>query len=138
MSILLLIIFLDLLRVIRKGPAVKQAVDDAIDQCSQVLNLRESIEACRVQAEDAADENQKRAHITRGAIDISVFESLKLMLTTGIRLLKRYFSLIVFQAYLQSTEPDTIGTTQTFEDWVLNRPGIRPISILTISTYRLS
>ena len=50
----------DLLRVIRKGLAVKNTVDEAIDQCSIVFNLRESIEEARTMAEQATDERQKR------------------------------------------------------------------------------
>jgi len=57
---------IDLLRVIRKGPAVKSAVDDAIDQCSAVYNLRDSIEEARLRAEQATDEKQKRLHTSKG------------------------------------------------------------------------
>ena len=58
----------DLLRVIRKGPAVKAAVDDAIDQCSEVLNLRDSIEEARIRAEQVTDEREKRSFAQRGLI----------------------------------------------------------------------
>lgn len=57
----------DLLRVIRKGPAVKSAVDDAIDQCSTVYNLRDAIEDARVHAEGSTDEKQTRMHTSKGA-----------------------------------------------------------------------
>ena len=57
----------DLLRVIRKGPTVKNAVDDAIDQCAEVFNLRNSIEESRALAEQATDERQKRQYAQRGA-----------------------------------------------------------------------
>ncbi|KAF8150729.1 inositol hexakisphosphate-domain-containing protein [Crassisporium funariophilum] len=100
----------NLLRVIRKGPAVKSAVDDAIDQCSTVYNLRDSIEDSRVRAEQATDEKQKRIHTSK-----------------GLQNLRRYFELIVFQSYLQSTEPDTIQSfeNENFETFVKNRPVIR-------------
>lgn len=58
----------DLLRVIRKGHTVKNAVDDAIDQCSEVFNLRDSIEEARNLAEQATDERQKRRHAQRGSL----------------------------------------------------------------------
>lgn len=58
--------FLDVLRVVRKGPAVKEAVDDAIDQCSDVFNLRNSIEEARALAEQATDERQKKSQATKG------------------------------------------------------------------------
>ena len=50
--------FPDLLRVIRKGPAVKVAVDDAIDQCAEVLNLRDSIEEARIRAEQITEDRK--------------------------------------------------------------------------------
>ena len=59
----------DLLRVVRKGPAVKNTVDDAIDQCAEVFNLRDSIEELRTRAEQATDERQKRQYAQRGKRD---------------------------------------------------------------------
>lgn len=59
---------LDLLRVIRKGPAVKTAVDDAIDQCAEVFNLRDSIEEARIRAEQVSDEREKRSFAQRGLL----------------------------------------------------------------------
>ncbi|KAI9463218.1 inositol hexakisphosphate-domain-containing protein [Lactarius psammicola] len=98
----------NLLRVIRKGPVVKGAVDDAIDQCAEVFNLRDSIEEARIRAEHATDEREKRSFAQR-----------------GLQNLRRYFELIVFQAYLQSTEPDTLQTYQTFEAFVKSLPVIK-------------
>ena len=85
---------------------VKQAVDDAIDQCAEVMNLRDSIEEARSRAEQAPDERQRRLHAHR-----------------GLQNLRRYFELIIFQAYLQSTEPDTMQTHESFESFVKDRPG---------------
>lgn len=98
----------NLLRVVRKGPAVKSSVDDAIDQCSAVYNLRESIEESRVLAERSTDEKQKRTHVSK-----------------GLHNLRRYFELIVFQSYLQSTEPDTMESFESVETFVKNRPVIK-------------
>ncbi|KAI0264344.1 inositol hexakisphosphate-domain-containing protein [Gloeopeniophorella convolvens] len=98
----------NLLRVIRKGPAVKAAVDDAIDQCSEVFNLRDSIEEARIRAEQAGDERTRRSFAQK-----------------GLQNLRRYFELIVFQAYLQSTEPDTMQNYQTFEAFVKNLPVLK-------------
>ena len=86
---------------------MKDAVDAAIDRCSEVINLRDSIEDARACAEQAADERQRRLHAHR-----------------GLQNLRRYFELIIFQAYLQSTEPDTIETHESFESFVKNRPGM--------------
>ncbi|KAI0768012.1 inositol hexakisphosphate-domain-containing protein [Trametes elegans] len=98
----------NLLRVIRKGPMVKQAVDDAIDQCSEVFNLRDAIEDARARAEQATDERQRKLHAHR-----------------GLQNLRRYFELIIFQAYLQSTEPDTMQNHESFESFVKSRPVIK-------------
>ncbi|KAG6902829.1 hypothetical protein C0995_010714 [Termitomyces sp. Mi166 len=98
----------NLLRVIRKGPMIKNAVDDAIDQCSAVINLRDAIEKSRNQAESATDEKQKRAFAQK-----------------GLQNLRRYFELIVFQSYLQTTEPNARESMETVESYVKNRPVIK-------------
>jgi len=56
----------DVLRVVRKGPAIKNEVDDAIDLCAGVINLRDSIEESRARCEQATDERQKKAFANRG------------------------------------------------------------------------
>ncbi|KXN91655.1 Paladin [Leucoagaricus sp. SymC.cos] len=98
----------NLLRVIRKGPAVKNTVDDAIDQCSTVYNLRESIDLLRVKSEEATDDGQKKLYAQK-----------------GLQNLRRYFELIVFQAYLQSTIPDTMQSFESIESFVKARPVIK-------------
>ena len=45
---------------------MKSAVDDAIDQCSTVFNLRDSIEETRLEAEQATDEIKKRLYTLKG------------------------------------------------------------------------
>ncbi|KAG1795306.1 inositol hexakisphosphate-domain-containing protein [Suillus plorans] len=96
----------NLLRIVRKGPAVKNTVDEVIDRCAIVMNLRDSIEDERDLAEKATDEKQKRIHASK-----------------GIHNLQRYFELILFQAYLRSTEPDTMQSFETFKSFIENRPG---------------
>ena len=39
--------------------------------------------------------------------------------------LRRYFELVVFEAYLQSTEPDTMKTFPSFESFVNNLPVLK-------------
>jgi hypothetical protein len=43
-------------------------VDDAIDQCSAVYNLRESIDLLRVKSEEATDEGQKKLYAQKGGL----------------------------------------------------------------------
>ena len=57
---------LDLLRVVRRGHAVKTAVDDAIDQCSAVYHLTEAIEEAHTRAEEATDQKQKQGYAAKG------------------------------------------------------------------------
>lgn len=110
--------------MVRKGPAIKGEVDDAIDLCAEVFNLRDSIEACRAQCEQATDERQKKALATKGAC--GGFLSIRyhrMTLPPALQNLRRYFELIVFQAYLRSIEPDTMGSYESFESFVKKRPG---------------
>lgn len=87
---------------------VKQAVDDAIDQCAEVMNLRDSIEEARSRAEQAPDERERRLQAHK-----------------GLQNLRRYFELIIFQAYLQSAEPDTVQEHESLESFVKSRPVIK-------------
>ncbi|KAJ6507779.1 inositol hexakisphosphate-domain-containing protein [Mycena vitilis] len=97
-----------LLRVVRKGLAVKITVDDAIDRADIVYNLRDAIEEARTRADQATDEKEKRKHAQK-----------------GLQNLHRYFALIVFQAYLRSTEPDTRRSIETIESFVKSQPVIK-------------
>ncbi len=96
---------------------MKNAVDNAIDLCSSVINIRDSIEETRLRADEAGNEKQKKIHTAK-----------------ALQHLKRYFELIVFQAYLHSTEPDTLQSfeTENVETFVKNRPGKCPISLLCL------
>ncbi|KAK0223506.1 inositol hexakisphosphate-domain-containing protein [Armillaria fumosa] len=98
----------NLLRVFRKGLDVKNIVDDTIDQCDVFYNLRDSIEENRIRAEQATDEKLKKLHTQK-----------------ALHNLRRYFDLIVFQAYLQSTELDTMDNFESVETFVKNRPVIK-------------
>lgn len=42
---------------------------------------------------------------------------------SGLHNLRRYFELVVFQAYLQSMEADTLQSVETFQKFIENRPG---------------
>ena len=97
-----------MLRIVRKGPAIKNAVDEAIDQCGEVFNIRDAIEEARIKSEQATDDRTKKMYAQR-----------------GIQNLRRYFELIVFAAYLQSTEPDTISTSPSFEGFVKSLPVLK-------------
>lgn len=101
-----------LLRVVPHGLQVKQAVDSAIDRVGSVMNLRDAIEDARL----AADEIEDRESPLR-----------KQKIQTGCQALRRYFYLIVFQAYLQAVKPDTIHAMQTFDNFVRKQPVLETI-----------
>ncbi|CAO0803096.1 unnamed protein product [Mucor circinelloides] len=96
-----------LLRVIKNGLEVKHTVDDVIDTCGAFLNLREMIESEHIKSDNQDDEVKKKAHIKR-----------------GIAALQRYFVLLCFEAYLDSTSPELVNSTPTFESWMNKRPEI--------------
>ncbi|KAJ7649811.1 inositol hexakisphosphate-domain-containing protein [Roridomyces roridus] len=98
----------NLLRVIRKGLTVKGTVDEAIERASLVYDMIDSIEEARTRADQATDDKEKRKHAMK-----------------GMQNLHRYFTLIVFQAYLQSTEPDTKRSFESMEAFVSNQPVIK-------------
>jgi hypothetical protein len=77
---------LDLLRVIRKGPAVKAAVDDAIDQCAEVLNLRDSIEEARIRAEQVTDVREKRSFAQRGLLHLFPQRNISLIVSKAFKI----------------------------------------------------
>ena len=126
---------LDVLRVVRHGREVKAAVDSAIDRCAQFFNLRDSIEDAVLGAEEATDEHQKRRHVERGPLH-SVTHRDYLPNDTffpGIQNLRRYFELVIFQAYLDATPPDTLRNMETFEAFVKHRPGQCPSLALMVT-----
>ncbi|KXS15115.1 hypothetical protein M427DRAFT_112131 [Gonapodya prolifera JEL478] len=90
-----------LLRVIRNGLEIKQIVDDAIDACAQFVNLRDTINQWRIKAEGEANSAAKRKAVRRGVVH-----------------LRRYFTLIIFQAYLSEQEPTLLEELEPFTSWV--------------------
>ncbi|KAL7747907.1 hypothetical protein RI367_006654 [Sorochytrium milnesiophthora] len=99
-----------LLRVIRNGLEVKRVVDMAIDRCAEFMNIRESIEECRLAAEGEQNEEVKSTLQRR-----------------GLSLLQRYFMLIVFQAYLNDVAPETLHSLERFHSWVTRHQEILTI-----------
>ncbi|WVF68673.1 hypothetical protein IAT40_003444 [Kwoniella sp. CBS 6097] len=92
------------LRVIRNGLDVKQAVDEAIDASAAQFNIREAIEDARVRAQEASDPETKRK-----------------LTDKGLYHLRRYFHLILFQAYLDDRAPDQ-EDPYSFESFIRHRP----------------
>ncbi|TPX31687.1 hypothetical protein SmJEL517_g05062 [Synchytrium microbalum] len=95
-----------LLRVIRNGLECKNMVDSVIDDCGQFMNIRDSIEQCRLQAENESDKDLKKRAVRRGLLN-----------------LKRYFILILFQCYLDQNRLDHVTQrNESFKLWMDRHP----------------
>lgn len=94
------------LRVIRNGLEIKQAVDEAIDQTASHFNLRDAIEDFRQKAAECGKGQEEERHSN---------------VEKGLYHLRRYFHLIIFQAYLDQREPDE-EDPYSFESFVKHRP----------------
>ncbi|TPX51665.1 hypothetical protein SeMB42_g01840 [Synchytrium endobioticum] len=95
-----------LLRVIRNGLECKNMVDAVVDDCGQFMNIRDSIEECRLQAENESDKDLKKRAVRRGLLN-----------------LKRYFILILFQCYLDENRLDRITEwRESFKLWMERHP----------------
>nr|XP_031859044.1 uncharacterized protein CI109_005550 [Kwoniella shandongensis]KAA5526116.1 hypothetical protein CI109_005550 [Kwoniella shandongensis] len=92
------------LRLIRNGLDVKQRVDEAIDATAAQFNLREAIEDLRTKAQEAQDAETKSKYTERGLYH-----------------LRRYYHLLIFQAYLDSRPPSE-ENPYSFESFVKHRP----------------
>ena len=55
----------------------------------------------------------------------SMLRLILVLLDAGLQNLRRYFELVVFQAYLQSTIPDTMQSFESIETFVKARPVIK-------------
>ncbi|KAI8377229.1 inositol hexakisphosphate-domain-containing protein [Choanephora cucurbitarum] len=102
-----------LLRVIRRGLENKGVVDTVIEQCAiHGTHLITVIESARIQAEKEKED------------DPSQF---KRTVKRGITSLERYFMLICFQAYLDSTSPSLVRDTESFGLWMKRHPELGTI-----------
>ncbi|KAI8354158.1 inositol hexakisphosphate-domain-containing protein [Blakeslea trispora] len=102
-----------LLRVIRRGLENKGVVDSLIEQCAiNGTHLITAIESARIQAEKEKED------------DPSQF---KRTVKRGITSLERYFMLICFQAYLDSTSPSLVRDTESFGLWIKRHPELGTI-----------
>ncbi len=65
------------------------------------MNLRDAIEKARIEAESCIEDPVKQKRI----------------IEKGILHLKRYFLLIVFQCYLNDTNPESMEDLESFKMW---------------------
>jgi hypothetical protein len=105
-----------LMRVVKNGLDVKRTVDDAIDICASYVNLRDAIRQTPAEASASASS----AEIKR-AKDNSEEGHRR-----AVANLRRYYILLVFQAFLDDTSPDaTVATRDTFSSWMEHHPELK-------------
>ena len=97
-----------LLRVLDGGKQAKDRVDEAIDRCAHMQNLREAILAYRRAISKEVNETRREAALLRGA-----------------EYLERYYVLVSFGAYLQS--PSFVPGVSSFAAWMHERPELQSI-----------
>lgn len=100
----------NLIRVLPKGPRIKQETDRVIDLCSTMQNLRLAISEMKQRSESAVTATMRSQNHER-AIDY----------------LTRYFYLIAFNAFLwdwQGIGADSALAPNSFQSWIEDRPEI--------------
>jgi len=102
----------------------RQVVDEAIDATAAHFNLRDAIEDLRSKAEEAKDQNEKNSMVERGKW-CQAMDGLSLTRWKGVYHLRRYFHLLVFQAYLNDRAAEE-EIPYSFESFVKHRPGMSP------------
>lgn len=105
----------NLLRVIRSGQEVKNAVDDVITQCGyEVYDLLDAIEEARRKAIETHVESPRRGVQQQRAVQN----------------LRSYFFMILFAAYLNETRAETwreLRESSSYESFVKSRPVFKTI-----------
>eukprot|EP00158_Paraphelidium_tribonemae_P007900 Partr_v1_DN28391_c0_g1_i1_m78600 putative phosphatase domain containing, paladin 1 len=111
-----------LVRTLQDGVKTKHVVDQTIDLCATHINLRECINDYKMKADTAQSKQQTTDYVVK-----------------GIGALCRYYSIIAFQAYLESQPPGK--PTCTFKDWFASHAelvhmlkDLNPNSIVPLST----
>lgn len=90
-----------LMSMLDDGLEVKALVDQCIDECAHIQNLREAIKSCKDEASTAPATGER---------------SSAFWLKRGQNYLERYCYLLLFAAYAQAATPR--GFSQSFSSWV--------------------
>ncbi|KAF6255732.1 inositol hexakisphosphate-domain-containing protein [Scenedesmus sp. NREL 46B-D3] len=98
-------------RLLPGGLEVKGAVDEAIDRCSAIGNLREDIKACKHNAAAPGQSSDDPGSMAWAARQL------------GVHYLKRYFLLVAFRCYLvQRQRAEQLGrSAPDFTKWMEDR-----------------
>jgi hypoxanthine phosphoribosyltransferase len=94
-----------LLRVIRNGIECKRVVDQIIDAAATLVNIRDTIEESRHYSETEPDPLQKDHYRKKGIVALD-----------------RYFTLILFQSYLDQNPPGLESELISFKSWISQHP----------------
>ena len=94
-------LILRLVRLLKSGNLLKAELDDVIDRCAVLQNLRSAIKDLKVMAEQETDPEKKHVFDERGK-----------------NYLERYFYLLAYTAYVRDQLPEI---TQTFSEWMTSK-----------------
>lgn len=100
---------MNLCRVLPGGAEAKELVDDAIDACGSIGNIRVDVLKCKEAAEDDAEGGDPSAAAAARRL--------------GLHYLQRYFFLIAFRVYLDSSAVRGPAAVP-FSEWVAQRKEI--------------
>lgn len=110
-------IVLSLLSILDHGREEKQLVDEIIDNCDAVVNLRENVIEYRIKYSVVSrDDKHGQLYLDKAIRSVSVSEC-----HTDTQL-EQYFDLIVFAAYVENDQGMAAGVK--FSTWLQSRPEI--------------
>lgn len=117
---------MNLCRVLPNGLDAKAAVDEAINRCAAIGNLRADIHACKEAAEGGVPGLEEEATSpVAGAVILGEPRAAAAAAARrlGLHYLQRYFFLIAFRAYLDSTSGGGARAllAPSFSEWVMER-----------------
>ena len=121
-----------LVRVVDGGKEAKQVVDEMIDRCSHLQNLREAILTYRRGLGQEVDEKHREATLQRGVEYLCAPPCQevgdRVLLLTDSPCRERYWTLCAFASYVQ--DPQWVAASESdgsFQLWMNRRPELQSV-----------
>mmetsp|Transcript_37215 Transcript_37215/g.117142 ORF Transcript_37215/g.117142 Transcript_37215/m.117142 type:complete len:116 (+) Transcript_37215:1-348(+) len=100
-------------RVPPRGPAMKAAVDAAVDRCASIGDIRKDILECKRAADSGKDDENGPSAGLKSAAEL------------GLTYLRRYYQTVCYRSFLESPASrlgEGLGTSGAFARWLDARP----------------